>query len=75
MFQAANAVSTVANKLGKSMDPVQRNALIQILLNGLTGRTWNGKDKLLNALASICTNCKLVYGFLDIWFLTEVYYF
>jgi proteasome component ECM29 len=40
------------------MDAKHRNALINILLNGLSGRTWNGKDKLLKALASICSSCK-----------------
>ncbi|CAH0555694.1 unnamed protein product [Brassicogethes aeneus] len=56
--QAANSVSTVASKLGTTMDPKHRNALLQILLIGLPGRTWTGKDKLLKALASICSNCK-----------------
>ncbi|KAG5880535.1 hypothetical protein JTB14_026768 [Gonioctena quinquepunctata] len=56
--QAANAVSTVANKLGSTMDATHRNSLIMILLSGLSGRTWNGKDKLLKALSSICYNCK-----------------
>ncbi|KAJ8917780.1 hypothetical protein NQ315_010686 [Exocentrus adspersus] len=56
--QAANAVSTIAQKLGSSMDPTHRNTLINILLTGLSGRTWNGKEKLLKALSSICSNCK-----------------
>ncbi|KAK5644780.1 hypothetical protein RI129_006080 [Pyrocoelia pectoralis] len=56
--QAATAISTVAVKLGTSLEAKERNALIQILLNGLNGRTWNGKEKLLNALASICSGCK-----------------
>nr|XP_022915862.1 proteasome-associated protein ECM29 homolog isoform X1 [Onthophagus taurus] len=56
--QAANSISTVAAKLGLSMERKHRNTLIEILLAGLSGRTWNGKDKLLKALASICKNCK-----------------
>ncbi|KAL3269226.1 hypothetical protein HHI36_008307 [Cryptolaemus montrouzieri] len=56
--QAANTISTVAAKLGSSMDMKHQVALITILLNGLGGRTWNGKDKLLKALANICMNCK-----------------
>lgn len=56
--QAANGVSTIANKLGATLEVKHRNALIEILLNGLSGRTWNGKDKLLKALASICTGSK-----------------
>ncbi|CAG9861828.1 unnamed protein product [Phyllotreta striolata] len=56
--QAANAVSTISAKLGVSMDAEHRNSLISILLAGLSGRTWNGKDRLLKALASICSHCK-----------------
>nr|CAH7763652.1 unnamed protein product [Callosobruchus chinensis] len=56
--QAANAVSTIANKLGSSLDAKHRNSLIRILITGLSGRTWNGKDKLLKALSSICYHCK-----------------
>ncbi|XP_060528524.1 proteasome adapter and scaffold protein ECM29 [Cylas formicarius] len=56
--QAANAVATVANKLGTGMESEHRNALLKILLTGLSGRTWSGKDKLLKALTSICSNCK-----------------
>ncbi|KAB0794456.1 hypothetical protein PPYR_11295 [Photinus pyralis] len=56
--QAATAISTVAVKLGVSLEAKERNNLIRILINGLSGRTWNGKDKLLNALASICSGSK-----------------
>lgn len=56
--QAANAIATVASKLGSTMEAKHRNTLLSILLNGLSGRTWNGKDKLLKALSSICTNCR-----------------
>lgn len=56
--QAANAISTIANKLKASMEVKHRNALLAILLNGLTGRTWNGKDKLLKALSNICSGCR-----------------
>lgn len=56
--QAANAVAFVASKLGSTMDAKHTKNLLQILLSGLGGRTWNGKDKLLKAMASICSNCK-----------------
>ncbi|KAK9876967.1 hypothetical protein WA026_015999 [Henosepilachna vigintioctopunctata] len=56
--QAANAISTVANKLGSSLHITHQHSLIKILLNGLSGRTWNGKNKLLKALANVCMNCK-----------------
>lgn len=56
--QAANAVATVATKLGSTLEVKHRNVLLHILLSGLSGRTWNGKEKLLKALASICCSCK-----------------
>ncbi|KRT79156.1 HEAT domain-containing protein [Oryctes borbonicus] len=56
--QAASAISTVATKLGSTMDVKHQNSLIKILMAGLGGRTWNGKHKLIQALASICKNCK-----------------
>lgn len=55
--QAANAISTVAAKLGKSMEKQHMIALMNVLVAGLKGRTWCGKDKLLMAVATICSNC------------------
>lgn len=40
------------------MDAKHQNSLIKILLTGLSGRTWNGKHKLIQALSSICKSCK-----------------
>ncbi|XP_012280899.1 proteasome-associated protein ECM29 homolog isoform X2 [Orussus abietinus] len=56
--QAANAVSTVATKLGSSIDEEARSTLLKILTNGLRGRTWNGKERLLNGLATLACNSK-----------------
>lgn len=56
--QAANAVSTVATKLGATIDEEARNSLLNILLNGLQGRTWEGKQRLLNALDTLACNSK-----------------
>ncbi|XP_015114658.1 proteasome adapter and scaffold protein ECM29 [Diachasma alloeum] len=56
--QAANAVSTVATKVGSSMDENSRNGLLKILVNGLQGRTWNGKERLVHALATLACNSK-----------------
>ncbi|XP_015601340.2 proteasome adapter and scaffold protein ECM29 [Cephus cinctus] len=60
--QAANAVSTVATKLGADIDEDARNSLLKILTNGLQGRTWNGKERLLNALATLACNSKEALG-------------
>ncbi|XP_046742819.1 proteasome adapter and scaffold protein ECM29 [Diprion similis] len=56
--QAANAVATVATKLGTGIEAEARNNLLKILTNGLQGRTWNGKERLLNALATLMCNSK-----------------
>jgi hypothetical protein len=42
------------------MSAEHRNLLIDILVTGLNGRTWNGKENLLKALATICSSCKYV---------------
>ena len=44
----------MAHSLKGLLDPVQRNVLLRILLDGLAGRSWEGKEYLLQALASIC---------------------
>ncbi|XP_014217029.1 proteasome-associated protein ECM29 homolog [Copidosoma floridanum] len=56
--QAANAVSSLATKLGSTIDEDARNLLLNILVNGLQGRTWNGKEKLLVALSTLSCNSK-----------------
>nr|CAD7409385.1 unnamed protein product [Timema cristinae] len=56
--QAARGVSTVASKMGATLSAGHRDSLIDILLAGLGGRTWTGKENLLKALSTIVTNCK-----------------
>ncbi|XP_011343237.1 proteasome adapter and scaffold protein ECM29 isoform X2 [Ooceraea biroi] len=56
--QAANAVHTIALKSGDSIDREARNTLLKILTDGLRGRTWDGKERLLNALAMLACNSK-----------------
>ncbi|CAD6237411.1 GSCOCG00002299001-RA-CDS [Cotesia congregata] len=60
--QAANAVSTVAVKVGSSMDDEARNGLLRILIAGLQGRTWNGKERLVEALATLACHSKDALG-------------
>ncbi|XP_071476195.1 proteasome adapter and scaffold protein ECM29-like [Diadema antillarum] len=56
--QAARAMSTVATKLGSRIQPSQLSLLLGALLDGLQGRTWNGKDELLKAISTVCISCK-----------------
>lgn len=58
--QAANAIHTLAEKLGSNIDATIRDILLKVLMDGLRGRTWDGKDRLLNALATLTCNSKYV---------------
>ena len=52
--QSARAIGTVAQKLGEKIPPKEQKVLFALLLNGLAGRTWNGKEDLLVALSDVC---------------------
>lgn len=53
--QSAAAIGSMASSLKSNLNPNQRATLLRILLDGLTGRTWEGKEHLLHALASLVT--------------------
>ncbi|XP_046388790.1 proteasome adapter and scaffold protein ECM29-like [Ischnura elegans] len=57
--QAARAAGTVAAKLGSELGPEHRVLLLKMLIGGLKGRTWTGKESLLNALVPLCTSTSL----------------
>lgn len=57
--QAATAIGTVAKKLGKNLESPSLDLLLSAVLKGLSGRTWNGKEKLLEALENICCSCQV----------------
>ena len=48
---AAAAIESTANSLKSTLNPDQIAILLRILLDELTGRTWEGKEHLLRALA------------------------
>ncbi|XP_022097180.1 proteasome-associated protein ECM29 homolog [Acanthaster planci] len=56
--QAARAMSTVAKKLGSSLQPPHLGRLLGALVGGLAGRTWDGKDELLKSISTVCTSCR-----------------
>ena len=51
--QAARAVGTVATKLGPGIKPEIQARLVTLLVVGLEGRTWTGKESLINSLAEL----------------------
>ncbi|XP_038108762.1 proteasome-associated protein ECM29 homolog [Culex quinquefasciatus] len=56
--QAGSAINTLATKLSSNLDDEIRFKLIDLVLTNVSGRTFQGKDKLLQALASLCKNLK-----------------
>lgn len=56
--QSAHAINTIATKLGSSLKDPQRNRLIEALLKSVGGRTFQGKERVLQALASLCDGLK-----------------
>merc|ERR1740123_350022 len=53
--QAARALGTVSRKLGAAITRETQASIIQLLLAGLEGRTWSGKETLLKALADLAS--------------------
>ena len=51
--QAARAMGTVATKLAANIQPDTQARLVTLLLSGLEGRTWAGKEELIKSLADI----------------------
>lgn len=56
--QGASAINTIATRLGKNLEYAERNRLINALLQNVSGRTFQGKERLLEALASLCDGLK-----------------
>ncbi|XP_071952576.1 proteasome adapter and scaffold protein ECM29-like [Antedon mediterranea] len=56
--QGARAISTIASKLGSSLTQPHLGQLLKLVVKGLAGRTWDGKEELLKALTSLCTKSK-----------------
>jgi len=54
--QAARAIGKIAQKLGKNVPENDQKKLLAMLLNGLAGRTWTGKEALLTALSDMCVH-------------------
>lgn len=60
--QAAKSIQTIASKLGTSLAKDKCEFLISLLVNGLSGRTWDGKEHLLTALATLCKSAEYIKG-------------
>jgi hypothetical protein len=58
MFQAAEAIGTAASKLSSDLPADTRQELCSLLLSGLSGRTYTGKEIVLKATASFAASCR-----------------
>ena len=56
--QSANAMSTIATRLGTNLGATEREQLITSLLATVSGRTFQGKERILQALASLSKDLK-----------------
>jgi len=54
--QAARAIGTVATKLGGTIQSETQKQLVDLMLTGLQGRTWTGKECFLRSLADIASS-------------------
>ena len=51
--QAAHAIGTMATKLDTNIQAETQARLVSLLLVGLEGRTWGGKEALMKSLADV----------------------
>lgn len=51
--QSAKSINTIATRLGSDLSDSHRRQLINLLLVNTTGRTYDGKENILQALASL----------------------
>jgi proteasome component ECM29 len=56
--QAATAIATLADKAGAQLGPPHLSTVCKVLLSGLSGRVWEGKQSLLKAARSVTITCK-----------------
>ncbi|XP_055390335.1 proteasome-associated protein ECM29 homolog [Condylostylus longicornis] len=52
--QSANAINTIATRLSENLEEKHRLNLLNLLLGSIQGRTFQGKERLLQAIASLC---------------------
>ncbi|CAH1774881.1 unnamed protein product [Owenia fusiformis] len=56
--QSASTMASIAESLGTSLVDPHLTLLLVALMNGLPGRTWTGKEILLQALSSVYVSCR-----------------
>ncbi|XP_071853904.1 proteasome adapter and scaffold protein ECM29-like [Apostichopus japonicus] len=57
--QAARALKAIASKLKSNLQAPHLGSVLGVLLEGLNGRTYDGKVELLRAMTTVCISCRL----------------
>lgn len=52
--QSGSTVEALAKRLSDNLKHEERNRLIELIMENISGRTFNGKEKLVEALAALC---------------------
>jgi len=60
-IKAAKSILTIATKLGDSLQQPHINNLLDVLLTALQGRTWTGKECLLQAIRELTIKCRSAF--------------
>ena len=56
--QSGRALSTLSQKVGTNLSLEQTSTLVNLLMNTMQGRTWDGKECLTLALSDVAVNTK-----------------
>uniref|UniRef100_A0A0N7Z9K2 Putative proteasome-associated protein ecm29 n=1 Tax=Rhodnius neglectus TaxID=72488 RepID=A0A0N7Z9K2_9HEMI len=60
--QAGRAIATLCQRRGEDLQDARRHSLLNLLIGSLSGRTWDGKEDLLHALAALMKYPKCIEG-------------
>lgn len=52
--QSGSTAQALAKRLGDSLKNEERTRLIELIMENISGRTFNGKEKLVEALSALC---------------------
>ncbi|KAG1680273.1 Proteasome adapter and scaffold protein ECM29 [Nymphon striatum] len=63
--QSGRSVCTIAEKLSSNLPSSYFHKVMNIFLCSLSGRTWSGKETLLQAIAALSVNCKNAWSDAD----------
>ncbi|KAK9500526.1 hypothetical protein O3M35_001774 [Rhynocoris fuscipes] len=60
--QAGRAIRSLCQRRGEDLKDERRQTLLNLLIGSLSGRTWDGKEDLLHAIAALAKQPKCIEG-------------